>query len=107
MEGFSLDLLTYPFGIGVFCLFVSDWVIKKFDLIGRYKVFMPWVIGIVLSGVMLLAGKYFDFGAYKEFVFHDWKDWAVFAVVAVSPGMMSNGLFSSKLLEKLLSFIKK
>ena len=103
----SLSLLTYPFGIALFCLILSDLAIKKLDLLGRYKVFAPWVIGIVLSGVMLLVGKYADFGAYSEFVFNSWKDWAVFAIVAVSPGLISNGLFDSKLLEKVLGLIKK
>ena len=98
-------LLSVPFGIALVGLFLSQWLIARLDI--NRKVLTAWIVGIVLSVAMLAAGKWFGFGAYAAFEFNNWKDWAVFALVALSPGMISNGLFDSGLLEKLLNLIKK
>ena len=108
MEIFEmLNLVGTPFGIAVVCLFVTQFLIEKFNFEGKAKVFTSWIVGVALSGIMLLIGKLIDFGAYAAFDFKSWQEWATFSLVALSPGLISNGIFSSGLLEKLLNLIKK
>jgi hypothetical protein len=101
-----IGLVGTPFGLALVGLFLSQWVIAKFNFEGRTKVFTAWIVGIVWSVAMLLAGKYADFGAYAGFDFVSWKCWATFALVALSTGLISNDIFDSKLLEKLLNLLK-
>jgi len=102
-----LSLVSTPFGIGLVGLFLTQFVIDRVSLEKRGKVFVSWAIGIVLSGVMLAAGKFVNFGAYAVFEFGSWQDWATFGVIALMPGLISNGIFSSKILESVLSLIRK
>jgi len=99
---YLLGLVGTPFGIATACLIISGWLISRQNITGIMKVLTPWVVGIVLSVAMLLAGKHFNFGAYAFKVFATWQDWVVFGLVALSPGMISNGIYDSKILEWLL-----
>ena len=102
-----LGLLSSPVGIGLVCVFVSQWIIKEFEIDGKKKVWTAWAIGFVLTGVMLLAGAFANFGAFVGFEFSNWKDWLVFLIVAIMSGFASNGWFDSKFFEKILNLIKK
>ncbi len=98
-------LLSTPFGLALVALFVSDWLINKFSI--TKKVLLTWIVGIVLSVIMLLLGKFANYGAYAEFTFKVWQDFAIFTLVAISPALISNGIYDSKLLEKILDFLRK
>ena len=108
MEIFEmLNLIATPFGLALVCLFIAEWVIVKFVLEGRQKVAAAWITGIVLSIVMWALGKFLGWGTYALFEFNTWQEWTTFALVAISPGLISNGIFSSGLLDKLLSLIRE
>ena len=92
---YLFSLVGTPFGLATLALIVSGWINVNFDLGKTAKVFIPWVIGIILSCVMLLLGKAFNFGAYALCDFNTIKDWLVFGIVALSPGLMSNGIYDS------------
>ena len=100
-----LKLVATPFGIGLVGLFLSEWLIDRLYI--SKKVLTSWIVGIILSAIMLALGKFAAFGAYAVFDFNSWQDWVTFALVALSPGPISNGLFSSKLLETILNMIRK
>ena len=102
-----LGLIGTPFGLALVCLFITEWTIAKLALDGRQKLAASWIIGIVLSGVMLALGKYAGYGTYAVFAFDSWQDWTTFALVALSSGLISNGMFDSKILEGLLKLIRK
>ena len=100
--GYLLELIMTPYGISVVCLMLSSLLITKFNIDGKMKVFTPWIVGSVLSVIMLALGKYINFGAYAIYEFNTWKDWAIFVLVAVSPGCISNSIYDTKLLKWLL-----
>jgi len=102
---YILELVKTPLGISMACLIISSWLIKTLNIENKMKVFTPWLIGIVLSGIMLLLGKFANFGAYAGYEFNTWKDWLGFGIVAVSPGCISNSIYDTKLLEWLLKIL--
>ena len=110
MESLDLDLILKlvgtPFGLAVLCLTIAAWVHKEFEVVGKWKVFIPWGIGIGLSVIMFFLGKYLNFGAYALYEFNNWKDWLVFVFVAFSPGLISNGIYDSKFLQFVLKLLK-
>lgn len=102
-----LDLVSTPFGLALVGLFVSQFVIEKFEFEDKKKVFASWGVGIALTTIMLVVGLFAQWGAFAGFNLSNYKDWIVFALVALSTGLISNGYFSSGFFEKILNFFKK
>ena len=101
---YLFGLAATPFGLASLGLIITSFLVEKATANG-WKIFISWTTGIILSVVMLLLGRYFDFGAYAAFEFNTLKDWLTFAAVALSPGMISNGIYDSKALDWLLSIL--
>ena len=101
-----LNLVATPFGLATLGLFITSFLVDKATK-KVFKVILSWWVGIILSVAMLLLGKYVNFGAYAVFAFNSWQDWAVFILVALSPGLISNGIYDSKILQWLLNIISK
>ena len=99
------SLVGTPFGLATLALIVCGWINAKFDFDKPKKVVLPWIVGIILSVVMWLLSKFFNFGAYALYEFKTLKDWAVFTLVAVSPGLIANGIYDSRMLHWLLSLL--
>jgi len=102
---YLLSLVATPFGLATLALIVCGWINQMFSFGKTAKVIIPWATGIVLSVVMLLLGKYAGFGAYALYGFNTFKDWLIFGLVALSSGLISNGIYDSKMLEWLLSLL--
>ena len=108
MENFDLiaGMTGTPFGLSVLILGISAWLNAKFEFKKKIvKVVTPWAIGILLSIALFFAGKYFNFGVYAAFAFSDWKEWVVFGFVALSPGLIANGLFDAGILQTVLKWL--
>lgn len=102
---YLFSLIGTPFGLATLALLICGWINVKFDFSKTAKVMIPWAVGIVLSVALWLLGKFFNFGAYALYEFGTFKDWLIFALVALSPGLISNGIYDSKVLQWLLSFL--
>ena len=102
---YLFSLISTPFGLATLALIVCGWINAKFDFKKPLKVMLPWGLGILLSIAMWLLGKYANFGVYALYEFNTFKDWAVFALVCLSPGLISNGIYDSKVLHWLLSLL--
>ena len=102
---YLFGLIGTPFGLATLALIICGWINVKFDFGKTAKVLIPWIVGIILSCAMWLLGKFVNFGAYAQIEFNTFKEWAVFALVALSPGLISNGIYDSKVLQWLLSLL--
>jgi len=102
-----LTLLKTPFGIALLGVFLTEFMVRWFSLEGKAKVWTSWLCGILLTFVMVVLGRMFDFGAFAEFTFSEWGDYATVIVIGLFSGFVSNGVFSSEFLEGLLKLIRK
>ena len=101
---YLFGLMATPFGLATLGLIITAFVVDK-SISKTVKIIASWGVGIVLSVVMWLLGKYAGFGAYALYEFNTFKDWFLFGIVALSPGMISNGIYDAKLLHWLLSLL--
>ena len=102
---YLFSLVSTPFGLATLALIVCGWINVKFDFGRTVKVIMPWLVGVVFSLIMWLLGKTLNFGAYALYEFNTLKEWAIFALVSLSPGLISNGIYDSKALHWLLTLL--
>ena len=101
-----LSLIATPLGIAALGVLLTAFLVDKADKKG-WKIFLSWAVGVVLTVFVFLVGKYAHIGMFTGFVFETWQHWAIFIVLAISPGMMSNGIYDSKILAWLLNFLGK
>ena len=103
---YLLGLIATPFGLATLGVLLTAFFVEKVTS-RTWKVIISWAVGIALSVGMLLLGKYANFGTYAVFEFSTWQDWTAFILVALSPGLISNGIYDSKVLQWLLNLIGK
>ena len=101
-----LTLIATPFGLATLGLLLTAFLVDKAAAKG-WKIFISWAVGIMLTAIVFLLGKYANIGMFTGWVFDTWQSYAVFVLLAVSPGMISNGIYDSKLLQWLLEFLGK
>ena len=101
-----LTLIATPLGLSslgvILTAFLDDKVQPK-----AWKIFVSWAVGVVLTLIVFFIGRKFGIGMFTGFVLESWQHWAILFVLAISTGMMSNGIYDSKILSWLLIFLGK
>jgi hypothetical protein len=101
-----LTLIATPLGLAALGMLLTAFLVDKVQP-KAWKIFVSWAVGVVLTLVVCFIGRKFGIGMFAGFVFDGWQAWATFIVLCISPGMMSNGIYDSKILSWLLKFLGK
>ena len=104
--GNVLTLIATPFGLATLGVILTAFLVEKTTKKG-WKIFVSWAVGIFLTVGVFFLGKYASVGMFTGFIFETWKHWATFVFLALSPGMISNGIYDTKILEPVLKWLGK
>lgn len=101
-----LSLLGSLFGIATLGTLVSSYVIKWTNAKPSARQWISWGIALLITGIALVIGIFLDLGAFASFDVTNWYHWLTFTVTAICSGLMSNGIFDSETVRKILEWLK-